>query len=133
MSQILLPVGVSQSVSIGEIARLKSFGAAMELCASAAGFDLDKVVQTQLKVDKGQFARWKNGSEGIKEEKFNEMQNFCGNDIPLLYLNHSRGYDITSLHKRESEIERKLREAEEKIREKDKELDYLKSFVRLTA
>lgn len=132
-TQILLPVGVSTTVTAAEIARCKSFGKSMELCAAAAGVDLDKVVQSALGVDKGQFARWQNGQEGIKEEKFHALQNYCGNDIPLFYLNYQRGYDLASMRKRETEIEKKLREAEEKIREKDKELDYFKSFIRLTA
>src|SRR5688572_3951214 len=92
-TQILLPVGVSVTVTTAEIARCKSFGASMQLCAAAAGIDLDKEVQHALGVDKGQLARWQNGQEGIKEEKLNALQDFCGNDIPLFYLAHNRGYE----------------------------------------
>lgn len=37
----------------------------------------------------------------------------CGNDAPLWWMAHDRGYDLRSLHKRESELERELRLARE--------------------
>jgi len=131
MNQILLPVGVSAQVTELEIARLKSFGAAMELCATAAGIDLDKDAQLALGVDKGQFSRWKNGGEGIKEDRLYQLMDYCNNDIPLFYLNYRRGYDIANLRKRESELEKQLRlerEENEKLREK---LSHFEEFAKI--
>lgn len=35
----------------------------------------------------------------------------CGNDAPLLWMLHARGYDLSSLRRRETETERRLRMA----------------------
>ena len=98
-------LGIPSSVSVEEIARKKTLGAAIELCANAAGFDLDKQLQTALGVDKAQFSRWQSGAEGIVWPKFVSLMDFCGNDAPLFWMLHQRGYDIHSLRKRESEVE----------------------------
>ena len=112
-------LGIPSSVSVEEIARKKTLGAAIELCANAAGFDLDKQLQTALGVDKAQFSRWQSGAEGIVWPKFVSLMDFCGNDAPLFWMNHNRGFDIHSLRKRESEVEtanRLLREENAALR-----------------
>ena len=110
-NQIALPV----CVPADQIARKKTLGAAIELCAEAAGFDLDKTLALELGVDKGQFSRWLSGQEGIHWSKFEKLMDACGNDAPLIWMLHQRGYEITSLHKRESETERALRIAKEEL------------------
>lgn len=109
--QIALPV----SVSADQIARKKSLGSAIELCAEVAGYELDKTLQQELGVDKGQFSRWLSGQEGIQWSKFVNLMDACGNDAPLLWMLHQRGYDIGSIRKRESEIEQALRKAQEQL------------------
>lgn len=109
--QIALPVSVSPE----QIARKKSLGSAIELCAELAGYELDKTLQQELGVDKGQFSRWLSGQEGIQWAKFSSLMDACGNDAPLLWMLHQRGYDISSLRKRESETERALRTAQEAL------------------
>ncbi|CAJ7880648.1 Uncharacterised protein [Burkholderia pseudomallei] len=104
-AQISLPVEVSEA----EIAREKSLGAAISLCAKVAGFDLDKELQMRLGVDKAQFSRWLGGTEGIVWPKFVALMDVCGNDAPLLWMLHQRGFDLGSLRKRESETERENR------------------------
>ena len=37
----------------------------------------------------------------------------CGNDAPLLWMLHERGYEIRSIHKRETELQKELRLAKE--------------------
>ncbi|WP_026641139.1 hypothetical protein [Bordetella petrii] len=104
-----------------EVARKQSLGAAIELCAELAGFSLDKELQMALDVDKGQFSRWQSGQEGIKWDKFVALMNACGNDAPVLWMLHQRGYDLHSLRKRETETQRELREARERIAELERE------------
>ncbi|AVR10282.1 hypothetical protein A8H31_23705 [Burkholderia thailandensis] len=74
-----------------------------------AGFDLDKELQMRLGVDKAQFSRWLGGTEGIVWPKFVALMDACGNDAPLLWMLHQRGFDLASLRKRESETERENR------------------------
>lgn len=106
-------LGFPVEVRPEEVAREKTLGAAMELCAKVAGYGLDKELSVPLGVDKGQFSRWQAGSEGIKWDKLAALMDYCGNDAPLLWMLHARGYDLHSLRLRESETERKLREAKE--------------------
>jgi len=102
-------MGLPVDVRVEEVARKKSLGAAIELCAEVAGFSLDKELQAGLHVDKAQFSRWQSGSEGIVWPKFEALMDYCGNDAPLLWMLHQRGYDLHSLRKLETETERCLR------------------------
>ena len=108
-------MGLPTLVTEAEIAREKSLGGAIDLCAKVAGFALDKQLQDELKVDKAQFSRWQSGQEGIVWPKFVRLMDACGNDAPLLWMLYQRGYDIASLRKRESETERALRETREEV------------------
>ena len=114
-NQIALPVIVRPE----EIARERTLGKAIELCAKANGYELDKELQQELKVDKAQFSRWLSGTEGIVWPKLESLMDHCGNDTPVLWMLHQRGYDLHSLRKRESETEREnrlLREENEALR-----------------
>lgn len=112
-----------------EVARKQTLGAAIDLCAELAGFSLDKELQMALDVDKGQFSRWQSGQEGIKWEKFCALMDVCGNDAPLLWMLHQRGYDLHSLRRRESETEMKLRMAEERIKKLEEEARIKAEFI----
>lgn len=111
MSQIAFPVEIAPH----EVAREKSLGDAISLCVKAAGFE-PKDLQVDLKWDKGQWSRWLSGEEGIKWAKLIQLMDYCGNDAPLMWMLHARGYALDSLRKRESETERELRQAREEIK-----------------
>ena len=125
MSQFGLPSAVSPQ----EIAREKTLGGAMELCAKAAGFTLDKELQSTLKVDKGQFSRWMNGTEGVVWPKFRQLMDVCGNHAPVLWMLHQLDYDITSLRKLESETERQLRLSQEHAAKLELENEVLRRAI----
>ncbi len=112
-SQMSIPIEVRPE----EIARKQSLGGAIELCAEIAGYSLDKTLQQELDVDKAQFSRWQSGTEGIVWPKFTKLMDACGNDAPLMWMLYQGGYDLNSLRKRESELEKKLRQAEDRIRQ----------------
>ena len=105
-SQLSIP----SSVTPIEIAREKSLGGAIELCAKAAGFSFDKELQLALAVDKAQFSRWQSGAEGIVWPKLRRLMDHCGNNAPLLWMNHDCGYDLYAMRHRETETERHNRE-----------------------
>jgi hypothetical protein len=111
MNQLAIPVFVRPE----EIVRKQSLGGAIELCAELGGYALDKTLQQELKVDKAQFSRWQSGTEGVQWGKFQELMDKCGNDAPVLWMLHQRGYDLHGLRKRETETERELRLAREEI------------------
>jgi hypothetical protein len=39
----------------------------------------------------------------------------CGNDAPLLWMAHQRGYDLGTMRKRETELQRENRELREQV------------------
>ncbi len=104
-SQLAIPVPLRPE----EVAREKSLGAAIELCAKAGGFTFDKELQMELGVDKAQFSRWQSGSEGVVWPKLEKLMDVCGNDAPLLWMAYQRGFDLHSLRQRETETERQNR------------------------
>lgn len=108
-TQVSLPV----DFDIAAITRKRTLGAAIEFCAELGGFALDKQLASDMGVDKAQFSRWMNGEEGIKWPKLEQLQDVCGNDVPTLWMMHSRGWDLHSFRKLESETERQNRELRE--------------------
>ena len=99
--------------------RKQSLGGAIELCAEIGVFSLDKSLQQELKVDKAQFSRWQSGTEGVQWHKFVELMDRCGNDAPVLWMLHQRGYDLNSVRRRETTTEtenRLLREENAALR-----------------
>lgn len=109
-----MQVGIPVEVTPTEIIREHSLGGAIGLCAKAAGLE-PKEVQSALKMDKAQWSRWESGQEGVVWPKLQAVMDHCGNDAPLLWMLHARGYDLSSLRKRETETERELRIAREEI------------------
>ena len=110
-SQLAIPADLRPE----EVAREKTLGAAIELCAKAGGYGLDKELQMQLGVDKAQFSRWQSGTEGVVWPKLEKLMDACGNDAPLLWMLHQRGYDLYSLRRRESETEQQNRLLREEV------------------
>jgi hypothetical protein len=101
-------LGFPSEVSIQEVRREQSLGGAIDLCAKAAGL-APKQVQDAIGADKAQFSRWTDGKEGIVWPKFVALMDACGNDAPLLWMLHARGYDLASLRRVETELERQNR------------------------
>lgn len=113
-------MGIPSEVTHVEVMRKPSLGAAIALCAEAAGLE-PKAIQADLKLDKAQWSRWESGQEGIVWPKLRAVMDRCGNDAPLLWMLHDRGYDLLSLRKRESETERELRQVREQLAQEQAE------------
>jgi plasmid maintenance system antidote protein VapI len=111
MNQLSLPVEVRPE----EVMRKQTLGGAIELCAELGGFTLDKSLQQELKVDKAQFSRWLSGQEGVQWAKFSDLMDKCGNDAPVFWMLHQRGYDLQSIRRQETKIERENRELRDEV------------------
>lgn len=112
-------LGLPSAVRPEEVARKRSLGGAIELCAEAAGYGLDKQLAADVGADKAQFSRWLSGTEGIVWPKLCKLMDTCGNDAPLLWMLHDRGYDLNSVRRTETETERQnrlLREENDALR-----------------
>ena len=98
-----------------DIARQLTLAGALSLGAAAAGLDLEKEVHIPLGIDAGHWTRMRSGAAGIQWDKLAAICDLYGNDAPLLWMLYQRGYDLHSLRKRESDVERENRELRERI------------------
>lgn len=114
-TQLSLPVPLRPE----EVMRESTLGGAIALCAKAGGHDFDKTLQMELGVDKAQFSRWQSGAEGIVWPKLKKLMDVCGNDAPVMWMNHDRGFDLHSIRRLETQVEREnrlLREENQALR-----------------
>lgn len=120
-----------QSIDPSLIARQSSMSHALQLCAAMSGLPEKAFVGAGgIVKDSGQWSRiMSSGTANFPQDELNKFMDAAGNEVPLLWLLHSRGYDITYLRKRESEYERQLREANERNAELMKRLEYAESIL----
>jgi hypothetical protein len=116
MSQLGFPCEVTAQ----EVAREKTFGGSIDLCRKAAALEpkqvTDAVRTSEGKaVDKAAWSRWVNDNEGVEWQKLVQIMDKCGNDAPLLWMLNARGYDLHSLRKQETEVERECRLLREEL------------------
>lgn len=83
-------------------------------CAELVG-SIDKTVAIDTGIDGPTWARIKQGDAGIKGDWLDRLMDACGNELPLLWLLHSRGYDPRSLRRYETDVERENRELKEQL------------------
>lgn len=110
MTQLAIPIEVHPA----EVARKPSLGASIGLCAELAGYE-PKTLQFRLNMDKGQWSRWESGHEGVMWPKLCSLMDVCGNDAPVLWMMHQRGYDLHSIRKIESAVEQENRLLREEV------------------
>ena len=107
-----------QAIDQALIARQSSMTKALILCQTMSGLD-DKAFLGDAGVVKDQ-AQWSrimgaSGQHNFPQDRLNLFMDKAGNEAPLLWLLHSRGYDLNSLRLRETETERELRETREAL------------------
>ena len=88
---------------------------AIKLCVSLAGFEADKQLYGALEIDAGHWSRITRGEAHFPVDKLPHLMDLCGNEAPLIWLTHERGYDPASLRKRETDVERENRELRERL------------------
>jgi hypothetical protein len=112
-----------QVIDPAMIARQPTMSKALALCQTMSGLcDQQFTGDGGIVKDTAQWSRIMGaGQHHFPHDKFNQFMDKAGNEAPLLWLLHSRGYDITCLHKLETETERELRIAKEALaREREK-------------
>jgi hypothetical protein len=102
-------------IDLALVRRQHSMLAAVKLCISMAGLEADKEVYMPLGIDAGHWTRIMRGEAHFPIDRLPDLMDLCGNEAPLIWLLDNRGYDVHSLRRKETEVERKLREAEEQI------------------
>lgn len=107
-----------QSVDFAALVKQTSMTAALNLCQTISGKP-DKAFVGPGGVVSSQ-AQWsrilnESGAHFFPHDRLNLFMDVAGNEAPLLWLLHSRGYDTRSIRKRETETARQLREAQEAL------------------
>src|SRR3546814_2249528 len=82
-------------IDLSILPTIKSLPHAIAKCAEMVG-SIDKTVAIDTGIDSPTWARIKQGEAGIKGEFLDRLMDACGNELPLLWLLHSRGYDPRS-------------------------------------
>lgn len=124
-----MQIAIPTDVTVQEVSREKTLGGAIALCVKAAGFE-PKDLQVDLKWDKAQWSRWESGQEGVVWPKLVALMDYCGNDAPLMWMLQARGYDLHSLRKTETETQKALRLAQERIKEMEREREIERRLFR---
>lgn len=116
MTQLALPMfGPVVSVELADIQRQRTGAAAISLCATKSG-KLDKIIAADIGAQEAVWSRIQTTGKGFSLEQLSLLMDSCGNEAPLHWLLLHRNYDPRSLRKLETDTERKLREAEERVR-----------------
>ena len=115
-----------QAVDIEAIRRQPSMTKAIVLCADLAGFVNDKDLCRSVDLDPAVWARIKSGQANFPHDKLDALCDQAGNEVPLVWWADRRGYSLTPL---ESELEKRLRVAEEKRIAAEERLAYAESLL----
>ena len=94
------------------IVKQPTFTKALHLCQTLSGKDDAQFYGAGgIVKDQAQWSRimGQAGSANFPQDKLNLFMDIAENEAPLLWLLHSRNYDITALRHVETETERKLR------------------------
>lgn len=121
----LVVKGELVSVDPELVRRQRSMLAAIALCAQAAGLQ-DKELYLPLGLDAGHWSRIVKGDAHFPLDRIGPLMDLCGNEAPLQWLAHSRGYELRPL---ESETERRLRLEQERAEELAKENRLLRGLL----
>lgn len=106
-----------QAIDPALIYRQPSLTKALHLCQTLSGKEDAKFYGPKgIVKDQAQYSRVMGsaGTANFPQDKLNLFMDIAENEAPMLWLVHSRGYDITVLRHRETETERRLRLAEER-------------------
>ena len=93
------------------IAKQPSMSRALQLCQTLSGLDDAQFYGSNgIVKDQAQWSRVMGPSaHNFPHDKLNLFMDIAGNEAPMLWLLHSRGYQLDSLRKTENVTERELR------------------------
>lgn len=131
--QFELPVRPAMTAIDPElIARQPSMTKALHLCQTLSGKDDAQFYgDGGIVRDQAQWSRIMGPSNHcFPHDKLNQFMDKTGNEAPLLWLLHSRGYDMSAMRKLETETERALRLANERIEQLERERDVERRLFR---
>lgn len=112
----------SKRVTNTEVESVTTWAKALAKAVQDSGLK-DKALAIETDLDAAQFSRTVSGQLGIMPDKLFRLMDACGTEFPLMWLNYQRGYDIEAMRQRETELQKRLREAEERAEKAEQERD----------
>lgn len=103
---------LSVVIDLGAVTRQPSFNAAIVLCVQSSGLDR-KQVYTALDIDPATWSRMESGRAHFPVNKLEQLMDLCGNEAPLMWLVNARGYEWESVREKQTEIEKRLADAQQ--------------------
>jgi hypothetical protein len=119
-----------QVVDIETVRRQPSMTKAIVLCTDLGGFINDKDLCRSLDIDPAVWTRVKGGQAHFPQDKYLDLFERAGNEVPLIWLADRRGYMLTP---KESELERRLRVEREERARLEGENALLRGLIQRTA
>lgn len=106
-----------QAIDPALIAKQPTMTKALQLCQTLNGLDDKAFIGTGgIVKDSAQWSRiMGSGQHNFPQDQLNRFMDVAQNEAPLLWLVHSRGYDVGSLRQLETETERALRLSREEV------------------
>lgn len=116
-------------VSNAELSVITSWAKALEVTVKGSGL-IDKSLAIECGVDAALFSRMVSGQAGWTAEKLERFMDAAGWELPLMWLNYRRGYDIEAMRQRETELQARVRQLEEQLAQERRERQVITNFVR---
>jgi len=110
-----------RQVDLSIVAAQPTLLAAIKLCITIRGFEVEKQLVLALEIDSGHWTRIMRGEAHFPVDKLSMLMDLCENEAPMLWLLVHRGYDALSLRPIETELQQKVRLLEEELARKDRE------------
>lgn len=107
------------------VLKQSTLSGAIALCVQLSGLD-DKEVYLSLGIDAGHWTRIMKGDAHFPVNKLNDLCTMCGNEAPLQWWAHSRGYGLVMLR---SEAERRAEDAEKRAKEMEQQIRFLTQIL----
>jgi hypothetical protein len=104
---------------------LSSFRRALRYSLSLADLE-PKQVYEPLDMDKATWSRIENGQQAFPPDQLGLLASITGNDAPLIWLAHARGYELRPL---KSELEERLAAAEAERAELQRQNDLMRELL----
>ena len=127
MENLELPLrNKNQEVPDDIVFKLPDFQSALKMCKDISGLD-DKFICAEIGIDPGQWSRIWSGQANFPHNKLNCFMNVCGNEIPLRWLNFSRGYEMRPM---KTTLEKENDALRIQLERQQIEIDAIKKFMK---